>query len=294
MFHCIGERNPNTFLGRSLWALAMFVRLCGHFLSTQPTDVHLDSGPGSGWGIPELWSSSDETSLYRLGWVFLLSCWKVELIFIFSFLPEASVPNLTGIWHLMKAGGSSWRKTALEHDAATRLHCRSSADVHCFWNSNLRAKCSTGVLQLFFSKILLRDFLYVWCFSSNKKEFIKFAGHLVVVKWKCCQSSVATSLSLRNINQTFWREINMCDSLPTESFAVFLRSCEGKNSFKTQPGHRVCLGPTLQSAAAPHLFWIYWNYCFDQHQISFLLSFSLSAALWGPFIIQTEKTVTTP
>lgn len=78
-FHCIGPKSTHL-LGRCLRPtrfsrsiqICQIVWTCAHN-SDRPTDVDLDSGPGSSWTIPKLWFSSDEASLYLFGCMFCCS-----------------------------------------------------------------------------------------------------------------------------------------------------------------------------------------------------------------------------
>lgn len=93
----------------------------------QPTDVDLDSGPGSSWTVPKLWLASDEARLLSVWTPVLLLCWKRKWIFISSFLPEAFEPSLTGIWKVMETPGSHWGTTCPGAAATSTLYCTSAA-----------------------------------------------------------------------------------------------------------------------------------------------------------------------
>lgn len=104
-----------AFLGRRLRALAIFansflqkwsksVRLGGHFLCTQVWSAqrcslgHYPAGP-----FPNFDFRLVKPTFYLFGCMLVggFLHWKVRLIFIFRSLPEAFVPNLTGIWNVM-------------------------------------------------------------------------------------------------------------------------------------------------------------------------------------------------
>lgn len=106
-------------------------------------------------------------------------------------------PSLTQ-WNLWCFGSSLQTAERLNFISSVHLAC----EVHTLnWQA----------LKLFFDKsanCILNEY---WR-KEEKSSFhaahlpcrsIKWAGHSVVVKWKSCQSSVATSQSLGNINQKF-------------------------------------------------------------------------------------------
>lgn len=142
MFHCLGQK-ATPLLGRCLWAPLFSpgaLQLC-QTVWTCTQLLELDSGPGPSWTIPKPWFSSDEASLLSIWMNVLLLCWKGKWIFFYSVLPEAFVPNLTGIWNVMEIPGSRWGKAALEHDAAAAATTTLHSSAHVQWCVYTKHRC---------------------------------------------------------------------------------------------------------------------------------------------------------
>lgn len=135
----------------------------------QPTDVDLDSGPGSSWTVPKLQLSSDEARLLSVWTPVLLLCWKRKWIFISSFLPEAFEPSLTGIWKVMETPGYHWGTTCPGAAATSTLHYTSAArEQSCLHQTKMvELRWSTGAPaeHKTFSKTYLEDFLHMVGFA---------------------------------------------------------------------------------------------------------------------------------